>query len=145
MKRWIIRSLFVGLLLLFVGGWVESYQYEFGITYVKETSWTLEGKLGRINLKWYDGNWDFWDKGWFFGFCPAEERIGFREYILSDNRHDFLGFVMQGVEGEKWAGIPFWFPTTLSAALLMLVWRQTRPPVKGRAFPVEVAKPSEKL
>jgi len=38
-------------------------------------------------------------------------------------------------------GIPLWFPTTLSAGLLWLVWRKTRQAAKGRAFPVEPSKP----
>ena len=33
MKRWIIRSFFIGLLLLCVGGWVGSYKYASNITY----------------------------------------------------------------------------------------------------------------
>jgi len=57
----------------------------------------------------------------------------------------FVGFGVEAVRFigefiETRIGIPFWFPTTISAALLRLVWRKTRPPAKGRAFPVEAVE-----
>ena len=34
--------------------------------------------------------------------------------------------------------VPLYFPTLLSALLLWLVWRKTRPKYNGKGFPVEV-------
>jgi hypothetical protein len=62
--------------------------------------------------------------------------------VLEDIHRRWLGFSGR-VDNDQWAvAIPFYFPTTISAALLWLVWRKTRPAVKGRAFPVELEKPT---
>ena len=63
------------------------------------------------------------------------------------DRH-LIGFQLQfdynrktGLEFLR-VDVPLWLPTTISVALLWLVWRWTRPKAKVRAFPVEVEKTS---
>ena len=61
--------------------------------------------------------------------------LGSFSYDLSFR--ELLGFSTNNSDAAKHLAIPFWFPTSLSAAVLWFAWRKTRPKVKGRAFPVE--------
>src|ERR1035437_9638047 len=60
LKRWMIRSFFIGLLLLCVGGWGVSYAFEAMLLYVdKTTSWNCDLELseGRCYLNVSSGDW----------------------------------------------------------------------------------------
>ena len=52
--------------------------------------------------------------------------------------HQGLGFFWDNVRGLWLCGIPFWFPTSLSALLLIFAWRRSRKRAPG-AFPVTAA------
>ena len=134
--RWIIRSFFVGLLLLFVGGWVGSYKYSPPGYRSISPQWQWNCFGGRIAL--------CWDKRNFRPRDPAEVYRGELPFI-DPKGYELLGFDLRYSDWGKglrsfYLAIPLWFPTLLSAALLWLVWRKTRPKVKGRAFPVELGK-----
>jgi hypothetical protein len=133
MKRWIIRTFFIGLLLLFAGGWVGSYKYGWEVGYRNNNTWVLEVNRGRIDLDWWDSFNIHEEQGWYGRSAYAQVPINY----------DHLGFFWMNEAGIIWLSIPFWFPTTVSAALLWWVWRKTRPKPVGRAFPVELAKASE--
>jgi hypothetical protein len=52
MKRWIIRSFFIGLLLIVIGAWVRRYQYSSSIRYSRENYWDAASSGGRVHLGW---------------------------------------------------------------------------------------------
>jgi hypothetical protein len=62
--------------------------------------------------------------------------------------YHLLGFAYRPRTGPnvmRYMMIPLWFPTTLAAALLCLVWPKTRPKYSGKGFPVEIGgKPANK-
>ena len=143
MKCWIIRSFFIGLLLLCVGEWGLSYKYWRGITYVDHEwhFWEAHCNWGQIHLNWYKiVSSEF---GWKVVAFPAESGDA-NDLFYGHSYHLGFGFVNEKMWGQEQRvvliTIPFWCPTTLCAALLWLVWRKTRPKAVGRAFPVEVAK-----
>ncbi len=140
-RRWIIRSFFIGLLLLFVGGWIGTYSSNTaGFRYVPRStvsgyfiSWRVHCLRGEIRLLRYEHFIQIEPEGWSFYHDETESR----NFVL---RRYFGQFHFGFYVGAWQAAIPFWFPTTLSAALLLWVWLMTRPKVMGRAFPVELAK-----
>jgi hypothetical protein len=140
-RRWIIRSFFIGLLVLCVGGWVGSYWDAGEITYSGRNVWYAAFHWGKLHLMWaYDparanGGWDAFTR-------PASADTD-AALIAGYGGHYYLGFFLKIGPDENYVAIPFYFPTLISAALLWLVWRKTRPKAKGRAFPVEPSKPIE--
>src|ERR1035437_5075232 len=72
MKRWIIRSFFIGLLLLCVSGWITSILHDWDIEYRGKDFWVAGGYSGGIELTWYaDRGPLFLDHhGWAFNSSP---------------------------------------------------------------------------
>jgi len=106
MKRWIIRSFFIGLLLLCQGAWWLSLDCCRSVRYGGRNIWGVECSWGEIHLGWEknDAGW----KGWQIN----------TEFAQDDSYPAFEQF------GQ--IQIPFWFPTTIpSAILLWWVWRKT--------------------
>jgi len=128
-RRWIIRSFFIGLLLLCVGGWMVSYKYDWTVLFTASNQWIMRSHWGKIDLIWEKHPVWPYRKGWHFWSAPADADAP------DPSR---FGFWASNYWGEENIIIvSFWFPMTISAAFLWLVWRKTRPPVRGRAFPVE--------
>src|ERR1035437_1807912 len=125
MKRWIIRSFFIGLLLLFGGGWAVSYKFGWEIRYLRQHDmWSLFGHWGEITLVWWDeSRSEKVDKSGLF-IVPANADAASSYFMQPDVRR-CLGFYLKFDHDEKFIAIPFWFPTTISAALLCWVWRKT--------------------
>ena len=68
MKRWIIRSFLIMLLLLFVGGWLWSYKGLVRLEYEpshSRTSISMENFGGKIHFAWFDrrGHGGGWSLG----------------------------------------------------------------------------------
>src|ERR1035437_9628380 len=141
-RRWIIRSFFIGLLLLCVGGWVWSYKYGWIFRYSRHNGGSVRSHWGKIHLTWMDDSWaPFPTERWHIYPADAAIDANYIKYIHNGHySHHCLGFFITIEADSMFVVIPFWFPTTISAALLWLVWRWTRPRVQGRAFPVEIAK-----
>ncbi len=148
MKRWIIRSFFIGLLLLCVGGWIASYVRLARVSYMGEGLWTLESVNGQVALmRWPDYrekyNWQNDKPTWR---CFSTISSGELHSELGDYREDwyFLGFGFlwnDPYQPGRWAGgIPFWFLTTLSAVALFFSWKKTARRKLGGTFPVEVGR-----
>ena len=145
MKRWIIRSFFIGLLLLCVGGWLVSFKVGWVVGYNNvhnHNEYEMVVHWGKIRFSFLDGHHAvaFVPDGWFQDTFPAYPLKGTNADADLYGRK-FVGFESGEVGRRQWISIPFWFPTTISAAFLWLVWRKTRPKPKGRAFPVELEKP----
>ena len=116
MKRWIIRSFFIVLLLVSVGVWVWSVDCCQIVKYCGPNNiWGIECCWGEIHIGWEKNCWDL--RGW--EICT--------ETAQDDSYPAFEEF------GQ--ICIPFWFPIPC-AALLWLVWRMTRPKAERRGFPV---------
>ena|ERR1035437_5949076 len=74
-----------------------------------------------------------------FAYYPLDPDA---RYIREEEGTHFLGFAIASYPAPRRGGglgVPFWFLTAFTTALLWLVWRKTRP--KPRGFPVELAKP----
>src|ERR1035437_5317203 len=154
MKRWIIRSFFIGLLLLCVGGWVwrayydGTFQYGRGALSEKATSVKCLIWRGQIDVMFIQNDGQFLDDGWQSNVTEAHTQFWPSDDFRTS--HYGLGFAIGHVNNkftgqEFWElGVPFWFLVVVSSLTLWLVWRKTRAKAKARAFPVELAKPSEK-
>ena len=144
MKRRIILSFFIGLLLLFVGEWVGSYKCWLEIDFQYSNQWNVGCFRGKVNLLWIDKLsfiHSLYKQGVYVHAGPAPALIDGEAYSSYYGAFHYMGFSIMNEDAVKYFAVPFWFPTTLSAALLLLVWRKTRPMGKGRAFPVELEKP----
>jgi hypothetical protein len=138
-RRWIIRSFFIGLLVLCVGGWVGSYWFGWGISSSAQEAWVIECESGRMYLAmWNSFGWPGshpHDPGSVYFFIADSKYLG----SVARRYHHFIGFQsINDLDGGRCIIIPLWFPTAISAALLLFVWRKARPKPKGRAFPVEL-------
>ena len=140
MKRWIIRSFFIGLLLLCVGGWAGSTASMAAVSYgwahrhiVVGTTW------GCVLLAWGDDAYMGDEVGWRCEFGHADT---VRFFPPGDELGDFhLGFGYGGISNHmRRLGVPYWFLTLLFGSVLFIVWRKTGLPVKGRGFPVELGE-----
>jgi hypothetical protein len=143
-RRWIIRGFFISLLLLCVGGWVWSSKLGLEIGYCGgHTSdvpdmweYRVDCVRGEIVFGWLEHFDSTQPLGWSFrGSNP-------NSIYWHEDGDFYLGFLYQSSYGLLQIAIPFYFPTTISTALVVFVWRKTRPPLKGGAFPVEAAKAS---
>ena len=161
MKRWIIRSFFIGLLLLCVGGWRWSYFFCESLAYQQPRTLNpaenkyVEVSGGNLLLMTYVPFSDDatpWPVGWtYYHRHRDRDDVNWEKRFDSWEGPRFLGFHFfykaspRPAIGNADRGIqvPFWFPTTISAALLWLVWRKTRSKAKGRAFPVEANQGGE--
>jgi len=134
--RWTIRSLFIVLLVLSIGGWVWSYTLRlpilgYGSSHL-DRLWVVVPQHGALKASWgmYCGAYP---EGLFLMWEP--------DFRFGDIGPHFLGFGF--VDGEayfNWLGIPFWFPTILFALALLFVWRKTGTRGPGGAFPVVMGK-----
>ncbi|MEI8196438.1 MAG: hypothetical protein WCI73_11055 [Phycisphaerae bacterium] len=142
-RRWIIRCLFILPLLLCVVGWVLSGWYDLGAGYGCYRKHAVGCVLepGCVGMGWWRGSSQ---EGWFCNVGTHNPSFWLPEYLRS---HSFLGFVVYHYEvisftsGFKFYSVyvPFWFLILLSAAVLFIVWRKTRPKNQQlRAFPLEV-------
>ena len=149
-RRWIIRGLFMLPVLLCVGGWVWSGFYQAGIWYwhaEKGLAVCTESGIVEVDV----GTWN----GKLTGRHYYVDRYPNARLYPLDSHHRFLGFGCYQLDTDVgidkspspllWGvSIPYWFLVFISAVLLWLVWRKTRPkPDPRTAFPVELAKRSE--
>ena len=126
-----------------------SYLYFIGINYQSKSRnlWNVQSLEGIICLKWSDSyeNDAFWNPFEYeYGSSVVAVSSDDAYQVIGDDsfHQHLLGFFVDKNQHYILLTIPFWFLTTLAAALLWWVWRKTRPNAKGRAFPVELAKPS---
>ena len=153
MKRLIIRSFFIMLLLLGVGGWGWSYFYTVDLSYSASTgrlhtqfgTITVEGEIsgGKLILVCFDNPW-YW-RGWSFSQNRRRSKNDLETYVEQWNDWQLLGFrfYIDGTYHLRFIQIPLWFPSIVFSIGYWLVWRKTRPKPIGRAFPVELAKESK--
>ncbi len=147
MRRWLIRALALALLTLCVGAWVGSYWRLFEVDYSSgKVSRNLIILCGRIRFARQLSAREGWtcDSEWVWRSDTLKEDDSMRqEYPLT--QYHWAGLALwTGMVGPPdgkgcLVHIPLWFPTLLSALLLWLVWRKTRPKYNGRGFPVEAA------
>jgi hypothetical protein len=138
-RRWIIRSLALLLLTLCVGAWVGSYWRGIDIRRCWKDVDIVGLDYGRISYA------HFYiipsDPGWHFVLQSSNSNV-WEVWDSTPGLHG-LGFCHFTTDRMYAVTIPLWFPTLLSAALLWLVWRKTKPRTMGQGFPVEpTAKPA---
>ena len=139
--RWIIRGLCIALLTLWVAAWVGSY---FGYMAVQCDSNTLGWGASLGGGEFTFGEDDQGQDGdlVYFGQYTTGMWTGDRKTYEATPYHLF-GFAYRPHTGPhvmRYLMIPLWFPTTLAAGLLWLVWRKTRPKYSGKGFPVEMGR-----
>jgi hypothetical protein len=139
-KRRFIRGFFIALLTLCVAAWVASYLQGLRIEYVGNGWYTALIGGGRFGLLLTLGNGT---PATGPGVRPGWEivaNLDYRNYwLMWDGTADVhgLGFAYFHHKALWRISMPLWFPTLLSAALLVLVWRKTRPQYNGKGFPIE--------
>ena len=129
-------------ILLSVGGWVWSRWYDLEAMYAyKDHAVDCGLDSGCVSMAW--GHFPR-RAGWYCYVRTHDLHFWLPEYLLS---HSFLGFGGEHVvDRRRGSGfdvysvyVPIWFLILLSAAVLFLVWRKTRPKIDQlRAFPVQV-------
>jgi hypothetical protein len=133
-RRWLIRGSALTLLTLCAVAWVGSHWMELQISYV--------GKMWN-SIKWVNGDLVLGRTtavaAPFSGFRVTHDRFLGNSDSRSDEEVNFLGFEYLNLAWGQWFSVPLLYPTLLSALLLWLVWRKTRPAYNGRGFPVEAA------
>jgi hypothetical protein len=139
--RWIIRGICIAQLMLCGAAWVGSYCVEaIAFHTTLGHRWTLLSDSGVVILicdKWtsltptYIGL----DHG------PSHDNPNWYHTKAEVEHHMLIGFHWgrNFYLETTWLCVPLWFPTILSAGLLWLVWRKTRPKYTGKGFPVETA------
>jgi hypothetical protein len=148
-RRWIIRCSFLLPLLLCAGAWMASYHYLVSVGFVRpRTSLGLDVLQGKVIFSSTDAFGR--TQGWNTGAIAISAEDEFPTEPLG--RQAFWGFFASdnaavagssGSVGTHWAfvGIPFWFPTTIFALALIIVWRKTRPKINPvSTFPVKIAQ-----
>jgi hypothetical protein len=150
MKRWIIRSFFVAMVMLFVGGWAAIYSYDIGLGYERgDRFWWAGSSRGCAYLGLSRQFLAPSTTGWRFIVNPNDSQ-GFFMQRQWPMQLEFLGFGLEDRAVEilghpafvPWFSVrvPFWFCTLVSGVLFWCGWRKTRVRTKGPAFPVEVVK-----
>jgi hypothetical protein len=137
-RRWLIRGLALALLTLCVVVWVGSYfaslSMSLGPRGWRIDPWIDSGSAGCEDM--YNPRYGTIEPYW--KIRPPDFMSIEQDY--SDATHHVAGFAYHRFStGLRRIIFPIWFPTLLSALLLWLVWRKTRPACNGRGFPVEVA------
>ncbi len=157
-KRWLIRSFFIFLLVLFAAGWVHSLRYNAFVSYATDTRygdsywghydlyWSGFSSEGALGILWgRDNNGDafpggaqglqvsfFEDRYSFHAGSRGMEFAGFSYARDIRDSHDTFR--------QTYIAVPHWFLVTASCGMLLLAWRKTRPkPDPSTAFPVEAA------
>jgi hypothetical protein len=144
LKRWIIRSLCIALLTLCATVWVGSYWQALHLARaINGRVLCLSISTGVICIFRTDSTGG-WTDGWLsYMASPNKREVDWTSDCYGRARYRLAGFAIDPLlspvaEGlGLWLTIPLWFPTTLSAGLLWLVWRKTRPKYTGKGFPVE--------
>src|ERR1035437_6946334 len=127
MKRLIIRSFFVASLIFFVTLWGMSISYsgfvrgQFSkvavLARTESDAGTLEVGVG------------LWEPGY------SEVKIKRGPFSSDTQGSDCWGIDIRLDHNGCIVEIRYWLLSTATVLSLMLVWRKTRQPVKGRAFP----------
>ena len=130
LRCWIIRGIFIGLLMLCVGWWVESYGHSDEVTYISSggRGCTIFSDKGGLRLVIHLRNEIC--TGWIFDHQttnPAQRRV-----VLTGEEF-FLGFGYARNCGPgfdcQWLYIPYYFLVLLFSLASYYVWRKTRPKV----------------
>jgi hypothetical protein len=143
-RRWLIRGTALTLLALCVVAWAASYLTTVWVEYDSPMwgwSWSLEsGTLRANDVRSLDGKMlQLGAHGWSAGWREANQLMADPPPFLY--RLGGFGYWSQSLTeyGHRSVCAPVWLPTLLSAVLLWLIWRKTRPAHSGRGFPVEAA------
>jgi hypothetical protein len=138
-RPWLIRSLFTLPLLLCLAGWAWSARDFAYITYRNDVG--LLGCASSSGVVAVALGWDsMMPAGWHCEVSPQDHPHAWPKY---DPNFDFsfLGFGLAHNMAMATHGYllcaPYWFLLLVFSALLLLVWRKTRPAKPGGAFPVE--------
>ena len=132
MKRWIVRSFFIGLLLLSIGGWALSHKYHL-LVESRSPERIRDALIWRGEFRYLSAYWtDVFDHEWRWEFSED-----FWRHWLLTPRPSALGFRFS----TDCIIIPLWSPTMMCGVVLVLAWRKSRPKAIGGAFPVEASKP----
>jgi len=140
--RWLIRSFAIALLTLCLSVWTWSYFRSIYREYCSSfpKAYVVQTHMGGASFHFGDVHASRsrpLPTGWYYYYLKVQPLPSFPGDIR------FLGFAYCEFNGRSWLiGIPFWFPSLLSAGLLWLVWRLTRPKFTGQGFPVEVTPPN---
>jgi len=145
-RRWLIRSIFMLPILLCMVGWGWSESHGVAVVYVHRRLHFVECGTGSGRI------WLFWVQADALRSPPGE--LSYRSWRgpvahpVLPGEMAWLGFRFSHIEvvsyRERTVAVPYWFPLLLSALLLLLAWRTTRPhPGGAQGFPVELATRKE--
>jgi len=139
-RRWMIRSFFLALLLLSAGAWVASYQHSIVLSYSRTDvdAYTLGIDQGLAECSNSGSNLS----GWHLDVDWDDDDPFELPTLYPRTKYRYGGFAYCAnffnlMPGKGWIVIcPFWFLTGISGVLLCWVWRRTRNRVPKVGFPV---------
>jgi hypothetical protein len=135
-RRWIIRSFAILLVVACSVMWVRSYSFITG-GYAQSGRYAVNigASRGRLFVGWVENG------GGMDGFHYSNHARSGLDYLPD---HDFLGFSVQTYRFNarffRSCGIPFWFVIVIFSTVLFFVWRKTRKVNPATAFPVVTTK-----
>jgi hypothetical protein len=135
-KHWIIRGLFLGLLMLIVGECVWAETHSRSIRYFHNGRWVkCETRANVVNVALV---WDNRPQSELNGWLYQTDRI--RPYPARYYGFDFHHFADANVSAYVFF-VPYWFILCIPSGVMFFVWWKTRPKINPKmAFPVEVGK-----
>jgi len=153
MKRWIIRSFFIGLLLFFVTLAVVSHNHLFNLQYARPG--LVMGIASRgpvISIDYCSGDIG---ESHYVGSCRLTTHLEYFQDSVSPEPlfagpDTSFGFHWECRDQRPapsliisifYVTAPHWCFVLVSSAVLFVVWRKTQPRANGGAFPVELANP----
>ena len=149
MKRWIIRGLFLWLLLLCLTGWAWSLWYDTAFIYYWRPDRTVpyDRAIACFSVSGFlvvgkgGGMTEFGQRdGWEYRRIEAGEWSGPSIWKVHRWWNDNSGPHSLGTDALTHSlSIPYWLPTLIFSACLYLSCRKARPINPATAFPIEVA------
>ncbi len=142
MKRWIIRSFFIALLLLCVAGWERSWEHSNSFSVSPGGVWLICRTLpGAVKVVLWSRT-DRFHHAWRLDF-GADDDVSPPDMFWPTLGFDLYHGSFPDGGSTFQIQVPFWFLTVLFGLFLFIVWRKTRSRKPGRLFPVEMVKQVE--
>ena len=143
-QRWLLRGSLIVPILLYLAGWAWSYEHYGTLYYVTATGSDVGANTdrGSLEFEWTTpGVFNLDDRGWNFRHVMREASKRRIVVVSEDGMLCGFGWRTQTECGAtlRAVAVPYYALLLPLALSLVLVWRKTRRPRDGGAFPVERA------
>jgi hypothetical protein len=142
-RRWIIRSIFILLVVAVSAMWVRSWYFADNIDHLtRDGLLRCNSEWGRLSLYHSSGPFEY-GFGWYY-FCDISYNREIDGLDLATFHHlaGFeYGIATLGFHRATRIKMPYWFIDSVAGLIGLYAWWKTRPkPNPATAFPVEARK-----